>query len=177
MNCFFNDNCRNNQGRRSGFVEREEMEKEEFKDEERKQKGGERAEKQEEFKDEEKCRDEVIKNKAAVEIKICGQKHLFESNEVEAKKINIVVKKEQSCEFYFPGDVIEYKVKIFNDSDCGICGCLFEDIIPKGKEFLKNSFKVNGKKERAEFENGKVKFELPELKKKEELLISFDVRV
>lgn len=120
---------------------------------------------------------DLIKNKACVELELCGKKHTFESNEVEAKKIKIEVFKEQNCEFVFDDDKIEYTVKICNYSECNLYDVLFSDSISVDTDYVHDTFVVNGKKVSPTLYGNTIRYYIPEIKEKEDLVIKFEVKV
>lgn len=125
-------------------------------------------------KEEEECE---IRNQACVELELCGKKRKLESNEVKAEIINIKITKEQSCGFVFKGDEVEYTIKICNESNVDLYDLEFKDNIAKSTEYEPGSFKVNGKKENPDVDDHTIEYEIPELKAKEEIVITFEVKV
>lgn len=125
----------------------------------------------------ESCAHSVIKNKALVELEVCGKKHTFESNEVTAKKLKLLIAKEESCPYVFEGDDLEYTIKLFNDSCVNLHGVEFKDPIPKHTKYEANSFKVNGECVKPEILNNVLCYKIPELKAFEDLQICYKVKV
>lgn len=120
---------------------------------------------------------DLIKNKSSIEVEGCNKKFVFESNEVEAKKVKIRIKEEQSCRLAFEDEIIEYKVKICNDSDVKLFNCEFKDFLDRNTEYKKDSFKVNGKCETPCVKDNVISFVIPELKDNHETVIVFDAKV
>lgn len=121
------------------------------------------------------CRPEVM-NKAFIDFEKCGRMHTFES-ESGIKIVKIEITQEPSCDYCVQGDYIELKIKIKNDSDAVIHACDFRDIIPKGTEYVRNSFKVNGRKAEPEVRNRTICYHLDEIKACEEIIITFEIEV
>ena len=119
---------------------------------------------------------DIIKNKACVEMEMCGKVHVLESNTVEAKKINIEISKSQNCDFCFTGDILQYTIKIYNDSDVDLCEVEFIDDF-EGTEFMGGSFRVDGRRAPAQVIGNQIRYLIQELKAKKEMFITFDARV
>lgn len=120
-------------------------------------------------------KEDKLKNKSSLEVVACGKKHKIDSNEVEARKINLIIKEEQNCDVVFAGDEIEYKVKIFNDSHVAVCNIEFDDVFSECGEYKKDSFKVNGCKEHPHVEGHHIKFKIDEIKPHQEIIICFEI--
>lgn len=122
-------------------------------------------------------KEKEIKNKALLEVNLCGKKLKIESNEVEAKKVKIELKKEQSCNFAIEGEELEYCIKIMNFSDIELHNAEFEDKIPDDTVYVKDSFTFDGKKECPEIKHDTIRFKIKELKKKDVAVVTFKVKV
>lgn len=120
-------------------------------------------------------REEKLKNKSSLQVEVCGKKHKIESNEVEARKINLIIKEEQNCDFVFCGDEVEYKVKIFNDSHVTVRNVEFNDTFSECGRYKKDSFKVNGRKEHPHVNDEHIKFNIDEIKPHQEIVICFEI--
>lgn len=118
-----------------------------------------------------------IKNEAEIELFLCGKKHTVKSNEVEAKIVEITVKKEQSCNFAFNGDEIEYKVTICNESGVNLNNVKFVDELSRELKFERESFKVDSKKETAHLNGNTLTYTIPEIKAKHHKVITFECEV
>lgn len=117
-----------------------------------------------------------LKNKAEFDFDLCGKKHAV-VNEAELEKIKVELKQDQSCDFCVKGDDIEYRITIENDSGKDLHDCVFKDELPCDSEFIRNSFKVNGKREDPEVKNGNLFYRIRELKKHEKIVITFEVKI
>ena len=120
---------------------------------------------------------EKIKSRASLDVVTCGKKHVIESNEVSAEKIELFIFEEQTCCVCFDGDEICYKVSIFNNSCVALRDVEFKDVLTGNALFEKHSFRVNGKKENCEVNGGVLSYRIGEIKGKERIDITFNCKV
>lgn len=121
--------------------------------------------------------DKIIKNKACIELELCGKKETVDSNETETEIIKLEVKKEANCKYVIAGGCIEYTITICNDSDVNLCDLEFKDILAHNTEFKQGSFKVNGISKVATVFNNILSYKIAELKENGEIVITFEVKV
>jgi len=124
-----------------------------------------------------KCEEHKIKNKASLNLELCGEEFEIESNETEAEKIKITVEKSQSCNFVLVGEKIKYTVKITNDSCVEIEDVVFKDELDDCVEFVAGSFTVDGKHVTPVIRDGVLKYTIPKLEPCQTVVITFEVKV
>lgn len=110
-------------------------------------------------------------------MELCGKKRAIESNEVEANMIDVTITKEQSCNYVFNEDEIEYTVTIFNDSCVCLYDLVFSDTISDNSEYVENSFTVNGIKYTPDIDKDTIIYEIEKIDAREEIIIKFTVKV
>ena len=118
-----------------------------------------------------------VRNKALLEVPMCDQTVVLETQELEAEKLDICFEKEQNCNAVFVGGCIKYAVKICNQSDCEIKNLTFKDILDECMELCCQSFTVNGVHEHPEICGREILYKLPCLKPHVGTIIMFKVRV
>jgi len=113
------------------------------------------------------------------ELEICNGecRVVIESNVVEAEKLAIKLEKFESKKCVVKGDIEKYTIKIKNDSCFEIKDALFKDLIPFGLKYIKDSFTVNGKHEKAAVMGQSLVFKFEKICCGEEVIVSFETEV
>ena len=117
-----------------------------------------------------------IKDKACIEVELCGRKHTVDCNESTVEIIKIDIDREHPCKYVLENEAFCYVYKVKNLSDTDVRDVKFKDTIHGNAEFVPNSFKVNGRHEKAFINHNTLEFCIKELKKCETLIISFEVK-
>lgn len=170
MNSFYQNNkcCGNAEPRKNDFeVIRENRLEERFE--------CEKHESEKQYDKREDLREEKLKNRSSIQVEACGKKHKIESNEVEARKINLTVREEQNCDCVFAGDEVGYKVRIYNDSHVAVRNVEFVDTFSECGRYKKGSFEINGRKENPHADDHCIRFNIDEIKPHQEVLICFEI--
>jgi uncharacterized repeat protein (TIGR01451 family) len=117
-----------------------------------------------------------IKNRAAVEINLCGRMHVVESIETVVEPIKVEIEQEQPCPFVLENDTFRYVFKIKNLSEANISNVRFKDILSNRVEFVCGSFEVNGCREHADVHGNVLEHIIRELHACDTVIISFAVK-
>ena len=118
-----------------------------------------------------------IKNKAELEVRLCGRKHVVESIETTVEPIKIDIEQEQPCRFVLEDDKYKYVFKVKNQSHTDICDVKFKDYLSDKVTYVHGSFEVNGYKEHAKHYEDVVEYMFRELGACQTVTVSFDVKV
>ncbi|MCL2569997.1 MAG: hypothetical protein FWE16_02205 [Firmicutes bacterium] len=119
-----------------------------------------------------------MKNQAILNFHLCNRRREIESNEIKLERVEIEFEKHgPECRHVVVGEEVEFRIKLKNKSDVEFRNLEFRDPISRGLEFLENTFRVNGRHERAHFRHGEIHYRIPHLREHEEINITFCVRI
>jgi uncharacterized repeat protein (TIGR01451 family) len=117
-----------------------------------------------------------IENKAVAKLEICDEEFEIVSNTVTTKPIKIRIEKKQNCDVVFIGENVKYTVEIENQCSTDVENLIFKDELDKCLEFVKGSFRVNGKVEAPEIKDNTIIFKIDKLESCETLVITFEAK-
>jgi len=116
-----------------------------------------------------------IKNHATVEIELCDEKHVIESNTIEAEAVSIKLEKEQSCSQVMVGGKIKYTVKIINECGAEVHDLLFKDTCDECTKFVEGSFMVGEHHVTPEIHDHTLSYKIDKLESCDTITITFEV--
>ncbi|MCL2755681.1 MAG: hypothetical protein FWE45_01365 [Firmicutes bacterium] len=118
---------------------------------------------------------EKIKNRALVELDMCGEKVEVASEPIETTPVKVRVTKTQECDFVVIGEKIRYKVEIENECGGDLYNIKFKDELDECCEFVEGSFMVDGHEREPEIIEGAIEYVIEELESCGKVEITFEV--
>ena len=117
-----------------------------------------------------------FKNKAELLVCCDGRTVKVESNTVEAKKLDIKIKKFEDKKCVIAGDTITYTCIIKNDSHMMLDNVQFVDHFSKGLKYEPGTFKVNGHEKHPTVKGNDIFYDIKNFEKGE-IEIAFKCKV
>ncbi|MCL2586661.1 MAG: hypothetical protein FWE31_00290 [Firmicutes bacterium] len=119
-----------------------------------------------------------MENKAFLSVELCGRPRTLETNTVELKKVDLEFEKfGPDCDHVFMGEVVEFRIRLKNNSELDFRGVDFRDPLGDDFRYVPLSFRVNGRPALAHIHQGEVRFRFPIIRAHSEHEIRFRVRV
>jgi len=119
----------------------------------------------------------LIANKALIEIEACDEIITIESNEETVALLQLEVIKTASCNVTAVGHQIRYCVTIKNESDVDLEDLLFKDELDPRTSYVNGSFTVNGTPATPTVVGHTITYTIPKIEDDETITICFRVMV
>jgi uncharacterized repeat protein (TIGR01451 family) len=118
-----------------------------------------------------------ITNRGSVEVSVCGHRHTVESNTTEIAPLRFEVTQTTPCNFVLEHGLCHYEFRVRNRSEVAINECMFRNPLQNGVEFVRESFRIDGRRAPVRVQNHVIEARLSTLRPCATQTITFDTRV
>ncbi|MCL2847063.1 MAG: hypothetical protein FWE38_05280 [Firmicutes bacterium] len=117
-----------------------------------------------------------IENQAELDVQFCGESLTVESNTVVANRLDVVMVKTQSCDYFMKGSIVTFCVEIKNNGNPLELPMVFRDKLYGYVEYVDGSFTVDGVSKTPEFHGNELTYRFNTLNKSMKLCFKVKVK-
>ena len=119
----------------------------------------------------------MLKNKAMLELELCGKKQHIQTNEIKIRELDIYFHQfDPCCDIVVRGAEVELKFKLKNKSDMDLHNLEFSNFLGRN-EYVEGSFKVCGEHKKPKLFGDKVIYRIHCLHPGDEMEITFKIKI